>query len=76
MEAASLGILRELDRLQNVQPLELWSKEIWTAAAAHGEVDVLHWVQTHTAVSVIDVAACLLAAAENGHVHVCRSVTC
>ncbi len=76
MAAASLGMLQELDRLQDLQPLMLWCKETWTAAAAHGEVDVLHWVQSHDAVSMINVTACLRAAAENGHAHVCRSVIC
>ncbi len=75
IEAASLGMLQELDRLQELQPMALWNKDTWTAAAAHGEVEVFGWLQAqHHDVYVIDVQACLIAAAENGHGHMCRSV--
>ncbi len=77
VEAASLGLLQELDRLQQLQPVAFWSEDIWTAAAAHGEVEVFHWLRSQEdPVYSIDVESSLLAAAENGHGRMCRSAVC
>lgn len=73
IEAASLGILPELDRLRYLRDLSLWSKDVWTAAAAHGQVEVLDWLRCQEeSVYFMDPEACVVAAAQNGHAHVSR----
>ena len=74
IQAASLGMIQELDRLQDLQPLNLWSYEVWTAAAENGQLEVLEWLrnQGQGSLCMVDLEACIIAAANNGHYSICR----
>ena len=71
-EAASLGLMHELEEQTNLRVVSRWSHKIWCAAAAAGQVDVFHWaLQQGTSLSM-DPRQCLSIAAENGQDRCCR----
>ncbi|KAK9821345.1 hypothetical protein WJX74_000774 [Apatococcus lobatus] len=70
--AATLGNLHDLDELGDLRPASLWGEEVWTAAAAAGQLEVLHWAQSQPYDMCLDVKACLITAAQHGYDGLCR----
>lgn len=59
---------------QGQEAVSLCSPAIWVDAAAHGEWDLLEYVQREDdTISIKVLEACVFAAADNGHEQTCRS---